>query len=134
MATTKIAFFSAIEKYISDSGGPYLLNQSRISEKESLKVFITGKRYNRYRRIHQILAAATETYDFSEFDSRFNNERLSATIDEMKLIKEEKKIDFKCFSKEATEVLDGYLLFSRDTLEGKHGLTAQYWIDYFEMV
>ena len=62
---------------------------------------------------------------FTEFDSRFNNESLSIINEELKFIKEEKKINFKCFSKEATEVLDEYLLFSRDTLEVKFGLTVQ---------
>ena len=38
---------------------------------------------------------------------------LNVINDKLKLIKEEKKIIFICFSKEATKVLDGYLLFSR---------------------
>ena len=42
-----------------------------------------------------------------QFDSIFNNESLSVINEELKFIKEEKKTDFKCFSKEATEVLDG---------------------------
>ena len=69
-----------------------------------------------------------EIFHFREFDRRFNNESLSVIIDELKLIKATKKIDLKCFSKVATEVLDGYLLFSRDALEVKHVLTAQYWM------
>ena len=39
----EIAFFIAIGKYIAESGGPHLLSQSRLLEKESLKGFITGK-------------------------------------------------------------------------------------------
>ena len=48
-----------------------------------------------------------EILHFREFNSRLNNESLSVI-------------------KEATEVLDEYVLFSRDTLEGKYGLTARY--------
>ena len=44
----------------------------------------------------------------------------------MKLIKEVKKLGLKSFSKEAIQVLDEYLQFSRDTLEGKYGLTGKY--------
>ena len=44
-----------------------------------------------------------EIFNFREFDSRFNNEVLSVINDKLKLIKD-KKIDFKCFSDEATEV------------------------------
>ena len=36
------------------------------------------------------------------------------------------KVRFKCFSKEAIEVLNEYLKFSRDTWKGKYGLTAQH--------
>ena len=43
-----------------------------------------------------------EIFHFREFDNRLNNESLSVIIDKLKLIKEEKKIDFKCFSKEAS--------------------------------
>ena len=56
----------------------------------------------------------------------FKNESLNVKNEELEFAIEEKKIDFKCFSKKATEVLDEYLLFSRDTLEDKYGLTAQY--------
>ena len=52
----EMAFFRAIGKYIAQSGGPYLVNQSSILEKGSLKRFITGKSYNRCGRIHQMLA------------------------------------------------------------------------------
>ena len=75
-----------------------------------------------------------EILHFREFDSRFNNESLSVINEELKFIKKEKKIDFKSFSKEATEVLDEYLLFSRDILEGKYGLAARYWMGYIEML
>ena len=129
-----VAFFSATGKYTAKSGGPHLLNQWRILEKASLKGFLTGKSYNRCRRIYQILAAAMEILHFLEFDSRFNNESLSIINEELKFIKEEKKINFRCFSKEATEFLDGYLLFSGDNLEGKYELTAQYWMGYIEML
>ena len=67
-----------------------------------------------------------EILHFREFDSRFNNKSLSFIKDKLKLIKEEKELDFKCFSKKAIEVPDEYLQFSRDTLEGKYGSAAQY--------
>ena len=84
-------------------------------EKESPKVFITSKSYSRCQGIHHILTAAMEILHFREFDGRFKNESLSFINDKLKLIKEVKKLDFKCFSKEATEILDEYL--SRDTWE-----------------
>ena len=118
-------------KYIAEPWGQHLLSQSRILERELLKEFITGESYDHFG-IHQILAtaaaaaaAAVEILHFMEFDSRFNNESLRVITDELKLMKEVKEIDFKCFLQEATEVLGVYLLLSRDTSEVKRGLTAQ---------
>ena len=59
-------------------------------EKGSLTGRITGKSYNRCRRIHQLLAAAMDILYFREFDSRFGNERLSVINDGLRLIKETK--------------------------------------------
>ena len=73
-------------------------------------MFITRKSYICSRRLHQILAPAIAILHFREFDSRFNNENFTIINDEPKLTKEEKKIDLKCFSKEATEVLDENLV------------------------
>ena len=64
----------------------------------------------------------------------FKNESLNVINEELEFAIEEKKIDFKSFSKEATEVLDECLLFSRDILEGKYGLAARYWMGYIEML
>ena len=70
--------------------GPHLINQSRILEKGTLKRCITGKSLNCCRKIHQILASPIEKHHFREFDSRFNNEKLSVVNDQLKLIKEVK--------------------------------------------
>ena len=98
--------------------GPHLLNQARILEKGSLKRFITGK----VKSLQKNSSNTCCCYEhFREFESGFNNGSLSVVNEELKFIKEEGKIS-------------GYLLFSRDTLEGKYGLTAQYWMGYIEML
>ena len=43
-----------------------------------------------------------EIVNFRDFDSRFNNESLNVINEELKFIKEKKKINLKCLSKEAT--------------------------------
>ena len=63
----EMAFFSAIGKYIADSGGPHILNESCVLQKGSLNAFIKGKAYNRCKTIHQLLAAALEILHFRSF-------------------------------------------------------------------
>ena len=68
----KLVFFSAIRSYNAKVGGPHLLKQSRVLEKESLKEFITGKSYSRCYS-HHILTAAMGILHFRKFDSRVKN-------------------------------------------------------------
>ena len=105
----EMVFFCAMGKYIAKFGRPESLNQSRISENVSLKRFGLKIGYNTCRRINQILPAVMEIMPFRNFESKFKNVSLSVIKDELKFIK---------------EVLHGYLLFSRDDLEGKYGLTT----------
>ena len=89
----KMVFFSAIRSYNAKVGGPHLLKQSRVLEKESLKEFITGKSYSRCQRIHHVLTAAMGILHSRKFDSRFKTESFSFINGKLKLIKKEKKLD-----------------------------------------
>ena len=62
-----MAFFSMIGKYISESGGPQLLTESKIIENGSLTSFLLGKSYKKSKRIHQLLALTIEIQHFSSF-------------------------------------------------------------------
>ena len=131
-----MVFFGEQESKLPILRDQIYLTSQEYQKKGSLKGFITRKSYNRSRRIHPTLAAVIEIFNFRKFDSRFNNESLSVINDKSKFITE-KKTDLKCFSKEATEFLHGYLLyllFLRETLEVKHWLTAQYWMGYIKML
>ena len=54
------AFFSMLGKYLAESGGPHILNETHVIEKGSLKSFLSGKSYNRCKRSHQLLEVAME--------------------------------------------------------------------------
>ena len=46
------ASFSMFGKYLEESGGPHILNETHVIEKGSLKSFLSGKSYNRCKRSH----------------------------------------------------------------------------------
>ena len=52
----EIAFFSAIEKVIAESGVPHVLNECEVLAKGSLKSFYKGTHYIICKRLHEILA------------------------------------------------------------------------------
>ena len=58
----EMAFFPAIGKVIAEPSGPYILSEYDVLAKGSLRSFLTGKHYNRCKRLHQILSLAIEIY------------------------------------------------------------------------
>ena len=40
--TSPVPFFSMLGKYIAESGGSHILNETRVIEKRSLKSFLSG--------------------------------------------------------------------------------------------
>ena len=56
-----MALFSAFGKFISESGGPYILNECEVLAKGSLQSFQHGKNYKR------LLALATESFHVESF-------------------------------------------------------------------
>ena len=56
----ELSFFSALGKYIAGSSGPYILNEAKVIEKESLNGFIMGENYDCCERSHQSLVLAFE--------------------------------------------------------------------------
>ena len=57
------AFFSMLGKYLAESGGPHILNETHVIEKGSLKSFLPGKSYKK-KNLHKNIAV-------EEFDEVF---------------------------------------------------------------
>ena len=52
----------------------------------------------------------------------------------MASIKQNGDLGIHTYSKEMCDVFDGYHSYVTDTLDGKHGKTAQFWISYVQMI
>ena len=55
-----MAYFKALSKIISESGGPFLLQECQVS----IKSFLSGLSYNKRKLLHEILATAFEFMHF----------------------------------------------------------------------
>ena len=62
-----LAYFAAIGYLLSESGGPHILTDTGILAAGSLNGFLTGKHYNRCKRIHPMLACAFQKLHFRRF-------------------------------------------------------------------
>ena len=129
-STLKCLFFSVIGKYINESGGPYILSESGVLQKESLNSFLTGKSYNRNRRIHPTLGVSMEILHLQSFidTCEISEQEIS------NLHKHLKSKELNNPSKEVKEFIEIYKKFSRDTLNGEHGMTPKYWMEYIQMM
>ena len=67
-------FFSALGKYLEESGGSPVLQEAGVIRKFSLKSFIMGKAYNRCKSIYQHFASALEILHMPAFLSREEEE------------------------------------------------------------
>ena len=63
----EMALFKAIGKIISDSGGPDMLTDTDVLAPGSLNGFLSGRHFNRCKRLHPIFALAFEILHFKAF-------------------------------------------------------------------
>ena len=132
----ELSFFKAVGKFLDESGGPHLLVESGILASGSLRGFIEGSNYKRCKRVHSLLCLAMQSFHFEEFLRsqtsitgleittflrRLNNEKSSTSL-------------LESLPKEMEELFKQYGLYSEETLKGKHGPTAQYWMTYIRMI
>ena len=133
-----MSFFKALGKFISDSGGPYVLTETGALAPGSLQGFLMGKHYNRCKRIHPIFSAALEILHFQEFirstdDSLVEMEVTSA----LKALKNEDfhQLNFiENISPTLIEIFKKYDSFCQETINGNHGPTAKFWMIYVQLV
>ena len=125
---TEMAFFNALGKFIADSGGPAVLISSEAIAGGSVKGFLTGKHYNRCKRIHPILAAAMESLLIREFLSQSGNIDLQHdTKNEIFNIHNDlSPMHGDVLSKELSELIESYENFKEYTRKDFNCMTAQY--------
>lgn len=68
-----MSFFSAIGKMINDSGIPRLFVLSGLLTEGSLNSFISGKHFNRCKKLHPVAALSFKSLHFKNFLNSYNN-------------------------------------------------------------
>ena len=124
----EMAYFKALGKIISESGGPYLLQECDLSTKS----FLSGLSYNKCKRFHEILSVAFEVMHFKAFiDIQDDQDEILETISSE--ITHKNDIN-ETFSREINEIFERYDKFTQDTENGLHGKTAKFWIQYLYQI
>lgn len=131
------AYFKAIGKFIDDCGFTYMMVESNLLAGGSVNGFLTGKHFNRCRKLHPIAALAIQILHFDSFINSCKPEisdNLMILIDSLK----SKKIDASFFDNvahgELNDLIEKYEKNVEETLKGQYGITAQYYLMYVEYV
>ena len=96
-------------KYLAESGGPHILNETHITEKGSLKSFVSGKSYNRCKRSHELLGVAMEILHVQAFVVQYDGDRFKTVVsNELHTIHTEKNLHEHIAGEEFDEVLQQY--------------------------
>ena len=128
----EMSFFKALGKYIEYSGGPSMLTETNVLAPGSLNGFLTGKVFNRCKRLHPLLALAFEMLHFLKFlEAYTNRDELSDLFGHF-----HDYADWNQFTSMGVfkDCIEKYSEFTEETKSGKHGATAQYWMMYVEYV
>ena len=100
-------FFSMLGKYLAESGGSHILNETHVIEKGSLKSFLSGKSYNRCKRSHQLLEAAMEILHVQAFVDQYDGDRFKTVVsNELHTMHTEKNLHEHIAGEEFDEVFE----------------------------
>ena len=125
----EMVIFKAIGKIISDSNGPDVLTDSQVLAPVSLNGFLTGKHFNRCKRLHPILALAFEILHFKSFLATYERK------DELaELISSAQNNDATLESSVFIAGAEAYARYTDETRSGAHGDTAKFWMMYIDYI
>ena len=125
-----MACFGAIGSFIKGSGFEEIVFQTGLCSPGSINGAISGKHYNRCWYVHEIFSESIsrlflEAFPTPDVDlSSFINNNLNSQDDLYELLNSEK---FKKYKIEIDKNI-------QEVLNGDHGRTAQYWMQYVRLV
>lgn len=136
-----IALFKSIGKFIDGSGISNIIIDSGILASGSIGTFISGKHYNRCKKIHVLMSLAVQILHFENFVDAYKKEYEIQEIQDIQDIEKYLK-NFQNTKDENPTInnpkvknfIKAYCDYKKDTLEGKHRNTAKFHLLYVTLV
>ncbi|CAF4952709.1 unnamed protein product [Pieris macdunnoughi] len=129
-----MAYFKAVGKFIDGCGITNVMLNSEILASGSINSFITGKHFNRCKRLHTLLSLALQTLHFE----KFANDRSIEITDEMKKylsdFMTEKSVNPTVTREDLVDCFEKYEEYKQQTLNGKYGKTSQFYMIYINLI
>jgi len=130
----QMCLFRSIGKVIAESGMPEMLIESGVLAPGSLNGFLDCKNFNRCKRLHPMLALAFELLHFRQFCSTYAEIDKVMDVINSATLHEKASIEDLYETSDFTRLFDSYSQYTQKTLEGEHGMTAVFYIQYIQRV
>lgn len=128
-----LAYFKAIGKFINGSGLTSMLIDSQILANGSLNSFLSGKHFNRCRKIHPLLSLALQILHIDSFLQSREDELNDVKI-YLQNLNSVKGTNMQISDQAFNTLLKEYHDYKKETLEGTHGKTAQVYFMYIQLI
>lgn len=130
----EMAFFKAVGTFIDGCGLSHVMTECNLIANGSIAGFITGKNYNRCKRIHSQIALVLQQLHFQSFLEKKNITIQESVLDYLTTFMQHKDISPQVQHTETQQLIESYDEYITDTLEGKHGKTAQFYAMYIDFI
>jgi hypothetical protein len=131
-----MAYFATLGYILEASGGPDVLCNAEVLAQGSMNGFLSGKHFNRCKRIHPLFATALRMLHFKQF-IELNGPVPEVFIQLLKDFNTDPSSDSLSTLAETaafTELMDLYETYCEATRKGDHGATAKFWFTYIDLV
>ncbi|KAL4702648.1 hypothetical protein ACJJTC_016455 [Scirpophaga incertulas] len=130
-----MAYFKAVGKFISDCGLTNVAVESGIIASGSVDSFISGKHFNRCKRLYPLMALGLEILHFQFFletekitiPENFETELIAVNNHDL-------SYDALLNNSEVSEIISAYSAFKEASLTGVHGITPKFYMIYINLV
>lgn len=131
-----LAYFKACGKFLDGSGLTHMMSECGTLADGSMNGFIGGTHYKRCHRLHQINYLALQILHFREFcrKKNFEIENDQGILDTLQEFQANKISGSVIEDNYLLDVLKQYSEYQKETLEGNHGKTAQYYMIYSKLI
>lgn len=129
-----MAYFKAIGKFIDNCGLSNVMVDCGLLASGSVNAFITGKHFNRCKRLHPMVALGLRILHFEQFLEVNKLQISSEAQDYLQSFKEIRSLSPFIAHDELDELFKKYEEYTEKTMFGEHGVTAQYYLIYNKLI
>lgn len=130
-----LALFRATGKYIDDCGIMNIAVESEIIASGSIDGFLKGKYFNRYKRLHPIMALGLEILCFQSYLEK-ENIKIDENVSNRLFIFTDNNESFENVieDEEISTLMTEYQIYKENCRNGVFGKTPQYYAIYIDLV